>query len=333
MDLLFFLLAYLVFSIWLVIRIAGTSFALAVATFFFQPVAIVPLVQNWGHPRDDIRLPFVMTLIAWLGLWISAYGILEDANMVYDAGFDDYAYEPLDGMELAILRRNLVSSLELQRGQVELAPLPATLDVPERFRFVDRDGLESLAQAFGLYSLDDTVGMVVHESVDLIDDESPWVIWVSWYPTAHIDWGEPDGIGLEFLEALTASQASEFSARDEDDGFEPWEFEHFAVAPQFDPQRRLITWAEAVRYRHSGDELLDCYAAHVGRRGYMLFAASDMGRQDEELCFRAVRLAASRLRYNEDHAYEDAGFFDADSAFELKDIVTGLAQNGEPGGR
>lgn len=47
---------------WMATRIWKTSPALATVSFFVLPVAIIPLIQNWGDEETDIRLPFFLAL-------------------------------------------------------------------------------------------------------------------------------------------------------------------------------------------------------------------------------------------------------------------------------
>jgi|GEM_PF-5746798 len=58
-----YLLAFLMF-IWMIIKIARGSGLMALATFFLWPLALISLVRNWGEPRTDIRVPFLVVVLA-----------------------------------------------------------------------------------------------------------------------------------------------------------------------------------------------------------------------------------------------------------------------------
>ena len=61
----------LIFGIWMAYKISKSSGALmAVLCFFVFPVAVIPLVQNWGDGENDIRWPFFLTLgCSALSMW------------------------------------------------------------------------------------------------------------------------------------------------------------------------------------------------------------------------------------------------------------------------
>ena len=64
-------LAAFAFWIWALIRIGRGSVLLAIVCFLLWPLALIPLIRNWGDPDSDIRLPFFAALLcsvlaAWL---------------------------------------------------------------------------------------------------------------------------------------------------------------------------------------------------------------------------------------------------------------------------
>ena len=52
----------LLFALWMCAKIAKSNSALALGSFFFLPLAIIPLLQNWGDEENDIKVPFFLTL-------------------------------------------------------------------------------------------------------------------------------------------------------------------------------------------------------------------------------------------------------------------------------
>ena len=48
--------------IWMAARIWKSSPGLAAVSFFVFPVAIIPLIQNWGDEETDIKVPFFLVL-------------------------------------------------------------------------------------------------------------------------------------------------------------------------------------------------------------------------------------------------------------------------------
>lgn len=48
--------------IWMAARIWKSSPGLAAVSFFVFPVALIPLIQNWGDEETDIKVPFFLVL-------------------------------------------------------------------------------------------------------------------------------------------------------------------------------------------------------------------------------------------------------------------------------
>lgn len=61
MMLLYF--ASLVLWIWLLVKVGRESAIMALLCFFLWPLALVPLIRNWGQGDSDIRLPFFGALL------------------------------------------------------------------------------------------------------------------------------------------------------------------------------------------------------------------------------------------------------------------------------
>ena len=59
-----YMLAMSVLVIWMCVRIWRRSPLMSVLTFFVWPVSIIALITNWGDEDSDIRVPFVLTLVA-----------------------------------------------------------------------------------------------------------------------------------------------------------------------------------------------------------------------------------------------------------------------------
>ena len=60
----FYWLLIVVMVLWMAIKVARVSTGMAVATFFCWPIAVIPLITNWGQRDSDIRLQFLITAVA-----------------------------------------------------------------------------------------------------------------------------------------------------------------------------------------------------------------------------------------------------------------------------
>ena len=54
-------------NLWVVSKIWPVSKLYAIATFFFFPAAIFFMFAQWGDEEHDIKVPFVLTLLAAIG--------------------------------------------------------------------------------------------------------------------------------------------------------------------------------------------------------------------------------------------------------------------------
>ena len=52
----FYYLLIGVMAIWMAIKVGRESLGMGIATFLFWPIAIIPLITNWGQRGSDIRL-------------------------------------------------------------------------------------------------------------------------------------------------------------------------------------------------------------------------------------------------------------------------------------
>ncbi|MBK8070270.1 MAG: hypothetical protein IPK27_22475 [Rhodanobacteraceae bacterium] len=69
---------------WMAIRIAKVSTGMAVAAFLCWPIAVIPLITNWGQRGSDIRLQFLVTAVASILLWnTSATFVGENPSLLY----------------------------------------------------------------------------------------------------------------------------------------------------------------------------------------------------------------------------------------------------------
>lgn len=69
--------------LWMAIRINRVSTGMAVATFVCWPLAIIPLITNWGSRDTDIRLPFLVAALAGGMIMYSANQVVQNTALMY----------------------------------------------------------------------------------------------------------------------------------------------------------------------------------------------------------------------------------------------------------
>jgi|GEM_PF-3083941 len=106
--------------VWMVATISKTSGGLAFLTFFFWPISIGHLLSNWGDPDDDIRLPFLITMLGAGMAIYTAVNAFDDMTMQYSEQ-DIARLQVIDPETAAFIeaRQAALISAEFPQGQAE----------------------------------------------------------------------------------------------------------------------------------------------------------------------------------------------------------------------
>src|SRR6516225_1608500 len=151
------------------VRIWRYSVLGALCVVFFSPLAsLLALIRYWNEPEAKVRLPLLASLLifgAWVGVF--AHGISEGADEL--ARHRNMPHES-DAQVQARIAADL-SNLPMNGGRVELAKDKADIDVPSHFRFARRAVIMALYSKYGTLIDKTTAGWMVHDSVNLADDD------------------------------------------------------------------------------------------------------------------------------------------------------------------
>lgn len=82
----FYYLLIFVMVIWMAIKIGRDSTGMGIATLVCWPIAVIPLITNWGRRDSDIRLQFVVVLVASGLLWNSLDKVALNAERARQEG-------------------------------------------------------------------------------------------------------------------------------------------------------------------------------------------------------------------------------------------------------
>lgn len=312
-----------------VVRMWRTSRGLAVVMLLFWPAGLYALVSHWRDDEDNIRVPMFASLAAFALWWgLVAWGLSyeppqhEGAIALGEAEEDGSAADAEPSLDDKLRLSIAMANLPYRGGRVEIANAHATLDVPEHFRFVDRNGLLAASAALGRPG-DNAAGWMVHASVDPAAADA-WIIEIGWTGDGFI---ADDAFAMRTHDSLfaEAQQATaQLSARQGDEG--GFSLVRFAEPPMFDAAQHSVTWVEEIAYAGETEHRLDCYAARLGRGGALLFVINEVEMKRQELCLRAVRLAAARTEFEAGQAYTDhSALFDHKAKYDLVALVSGKA--------
>lgn len=305
-----------------VIRIHRHEPLLGVLSFLFVPVGVYAMVRYWSTEEDNPRVP-VLVALALLGSWIGllAWGATYAPQERYAGEFTDSgAFEGDDSLADRVRRRVAFAALPYRAGTIALPQAQARLDLPSHFRFVSSEALRGAGIEVDELPHATALGWVVHESVDLASDTA-WYIDLDWFGEGFVSADRLAVYGNDALLAEARATAERLSGFDDAPEFE---LTRFAETPVYNVSDALLTWVEEIRYADEGIPSRDCYAIRLGRGGALQFSIQGMAPARQELCLRAVRLAAASSRFLEDRAYADySRLFDKKSRFDLVDLVTG----------
>jgi uncharacterized membrane-anchored protein len=317
---LFYLLA--------VVRVWRSNRVLAIVMLFFSPAGLYALLHYWREKDDNPRVPIIASLGS-LALWCclilwganqvppedaDAQGLVESADDEGASESDDSS-NLTDKLHLSIALANLPH----RGGRIEIAPAHASIDVPAHFNFIDRANLQTLYAGSDGGPSEATVGWLVHESVNLADDNA-WYVDVAWVGDGFVTEGD---LATRTRDALLADAKRATEQISEDDG-RGYSLVRYAEEPALDETLHSATWVEDLAYTGEAEHKLDCYAAKLGRSGAFLYSINEVSMRRQELCLRAVRLAATRTEFASGHAYSDhSGLFDHKARFDLPALVTG----------
>lgn len=306
------------------IRIYRHEPLLGVLSFLFMPVGLYATVRYWGAEEDNPRVP-VLASLALLGLWLGmlAYGAGDEPSVEYGGDYVELAQldqgDP-DPTAARIRRAVAIARLPFRGGAIDLPDAQARIEVPAHFRFVSIEALREAGIDSGQLPHAKGIGWIVHESVDLAAAEA-WYIEVDWFGEGFVSAGRLTAYGNDALLAEARATAARLSALEEVDDFD---LVRFAETPVFDVSEARLTWVEEIARAGDGGHVLDCYAIKLGRGGALQYSISSMEPRRQELCLRAVRLAAGSSRFDDDRAFADySRLFDSKSPFDLVDLVTG----------
>ncbi|MEO6688351.1 MAG: DUF2167 domain-containing protein [Dokdonella sp.] len=318
---LFYLLA--------VARLWRTDSTLAIVMLLFWPAGLYALVRYWAEEENNIRAPMFASLGAlaiWGGMIVWGFSHVserERAAIFADASDDaDTATSAGNGLTDDKLHFSIaLAKLPYRNGRIEIAPAHATIDVPTHFHFIDRDSLQTLYADADNGPDDHTIGWLVHESVNLADDDA-WFVDVAWLGDGYV--AENDfGTRARDLILADAQQATvQQSAQQGDIG--SFSLARYADEPALDATRHSVTWVEDIAYAGQHEHKLDCHAAALGRSGAFLYSINEISMKRQELCLRAIRLASARTQFAGGQTYADhSGLFDHKARYDLAALVTG----------
>ncbi|HVF35918.1 MAG TPA: DUF2167 domain-containing protein, partial [Candidatus Saccharimonadia bacterium] len=244
----------------------------------------------------------------------------QDARLAKAAGSPMQSLDAADDpVSEAIRLRQAFEQLEVQRGIVTIGAAHATLSIPTHFRLVPRRSIEALSTRLGGGPVErDLFGWLVHDSVDLADDDA-WFIAVSYSPIGHVSASDAEDLSSPDLVEANRKLTAQYAGGE-------YAFDAFEHVPAWREDIGTLAWGETLAYTDNSEKLIDCYAVKPTRAGVIAFMAEYMPKARSELCLRSVRLMAASTRFDAGWGWDDYSFFrDSRAGADFADVVTGAA--------
>jgi uncharacterized membrane-anchored protein len=315
-----------------IVRVWRSNQMLAILMFFFWPAGIYALVRYWKEDEDNIRVPMIAALSVF-GVWLGfiVWGLSYQPPQAEVAEVADGEEQDRGGDALGdkVRRSVAIANLPQRGGHIDIPAAHASIDVPEHFRFIERDALLKAFEGAPDEPAKQTVGWLVHERVDLTAPNA-WHVDVDHLGDGYVS---DDRFAKQSRETLLAAgQQATKTMSDQQDASEPaFNLVSFPEMPRLDAQAHSATWVEEIAYEGKPAHVLDCYAVKLGRRGALIYSITDIALTRRELCLRSVRLLAGRSRFEQGHTYDDhSRLLDHKADYDLVALMTGSHTLAQP---
>jgi uncharacterized membrane-anchored protein len=172
---------------------------------------------------------------------------------------------------------DLLESLKLQTGFIDLAGGIAALDVPDTFRYIGlEDTKRFLEEGWGNPDGSGTLGMLLPTETDLFGGEG-WGVVITYQEDGYVS--DEDANEIDYKEMLQSMQEAsrEGNAEREKAGYQPVQLIGWAAPPRYDSQAKKLYWAKELKFGDDAENTLNYNVRILGRKGVLVMnAVSEM---------------------------------------------------------
>lgn len=193
--------------------------------------------------------------------------------------------------------------LTYQTGAVTLPNKMATLNLSDRYRYLNPTETEKLLVAWGNPPGSETLGAVVPASLSPFDQQG-WAVIVTYIDDGHVD--DKDAQEIDYAEMLEDMQ--EGTREDSKDrvkaGYGAVELVGWAQEPRYDQASRKLYWAKELKFGANQINTLNFDVRALGREGVLsLNAVASMPQMAS--VERDMKDLLAMSRFNEGYRYDD----------------------------
>ncbi|WDS35371.1 DUF2167 domain-containing protein [Pseudoxanthomonas sp.] len=173
--------------------------------------------------------------------------------------------------------RQLIDSLHLRSGEVEVAEAGAHFNLGPQFRYLDKaDTRKVLEQLWGNPEDDSVLGMVVPTHPSL-EETGSWAVVVTYEAEGYVSDADAAKIDYDDLLKTMKEGTQEANAAREKAGYGRVDLVGWAVPPRYDAGSKKLYWAKELAFNGESSHTLNYDIRVLGRNGYLsLNAVSGM---------------------------------------------------------
>ncbi len=163
------------------------------------------------------------------------------------------------------------ASLKFQQGKIVIGDNLATLDVSDRFVFLDGPDAERvLVEAWGNPPSDTLpLGMILPAGISPFAEES-WAVTVEYEESGYVSDEDAADIDYdEMLEGMKEDTVADNTWRSEN-GYESVELVGWAAKPHYDAAGKKLHWAKELKFGEAEENTLNYNIRVLGRKGVLV---------------------------------------------------------------
>ncbi|MBT33898.1 MAG: hypothetical protein CMO01_29905 [Thalassobius sp.] len=205
---------------------------------------------------------------------------------------------------LALMLAEIESSLNYEKGVIELEAGNAILHVPEGFGFLDKEQSKYVLTDLWGNPEDETIlGLLVPDNKGVLNSNS-WVFSISYDEVGYIE--DDDAEDIDYDELLEEQQTEIKAANPEREkqGYQAIELVGWASDPFYDKNKKILHWAKELNFKGDSLNTLNYNLRVLGRKGmFMINAIASMSEMPEVNA--SIKPVINSVEFKEGSKYAD----------------------------
>lgn len=239
-----------------------------------------------------------------LGLMVCCFSIVVSAQVLPDEPLEDAMTEEVDNQlneeKLAELQTD---SIYGEQGSIRLASCHFCINVPKGYQYLDKaQSQHLLCDYWGNPQDDDVLGALVADSARIFWNVS--TAYIIYYDDAGYV-SDKDAADIDYDELLKDLQNSTAEANEtrKREGYYEMELVDWAVAPQYDSNRKTLCWAKHLCV-NGEEDVLNYDIRILGKEGYVIIQAVADLEECRQIIARQDALISS-IQFDKGYTYAD----------------------------